>query len=475
MCRDLWQECLRYHGIRSFCFARYSVSPSSQPGCPAGRDFDGQSWTMNHLQTTWDFLRSKSRHVVTYATSQGITIAGNLLYGLLCVRMLPITDYAHFAVLFSFLGTLTVLLDIGISSTLAPLIAERIDDLQLIADYVASLRQLAHWLYAIVAPGVILFFPLIIAHQHWPPKVVYSIIGIVLVAAWFARIGSAYGAVLILRRDRKSWYRAQMISSVGTLALLLILWPLHLVNAWTAILLNVAGIIYISQANYLRAQHLLGTKGHSSRPKRKAILRLITPSAPNVIFYALHGQVSLLLISLFGYTSGIASVGALSRLGQIFVIFSQMNPILIEPYFARLPESSLRRNYVLALSILVLVGAVVCSAAWLDPEIFLWVLGPKYSNLRVEVLILLASNSIRYVSGSLWVIHTARRFVYWWNNIGIIVMMLAVQIVCLFFYNLSTVHNVLLCSLWTAVGELSIALLCGIWGFTFGPRRIEST
>ena len=429
---------------------------------------------MSQIRASWDFLRSKSRHIVTYATSQGLTIAGNLLYGLLCVRILPINDYAHFAVLFGFLGSLTILLDIGISSTLAPLVAERIDDLQLIADYVASLRQLAHWLYALVAPAVILFFPLIIAHQHWAPRVVYSIIGIVLVAAWFARVGSAYGAVLILRRDRKSWYRAQMVSSLGTLALLLILWPLHMVNAWTAILLNVAGIVYISQANYWRAQHLLKTKGHGSRTKRKAILQMITPSAPNAIFYALHGQVSLLLISLFGRTSGIASVGALSRLGQVFVIFSQMNPILIEPYFARLPRASVKRNYALALFILCSVGTIVCLMAWITPELFLWVLGPKYSNLRVEVLILLAANSIRYVSGTLWVIHTARRFVYWWNNMSNILVMLMVQIVCLYFYDLSSIRNVLICSLWTAVGELTVALLCGFWGFTFGPRKIEA-
>ncbi len=429
---------------------------------------------MNHFWATWDFLRAKSRHVVTYAMSQGLTIAGNLLYGLLCVRILPVSDYAHFAVLFGFLGALTILLDIGISSTLAPLVGERIDDLQLIADYVASLRQLAHWLYVVMAPAVILFFPLVIAHQHWSPSVVYAIIGIVLVAAWFARIGSAYGAVLILRRDRKSWYRAQMVSSLGTLAVLLILWPFHLVNAWTAILLNVAGIIYVSQANYWRAKHLLKTKGHGSPAKRKAILRLVTPSMPNVIFYALHGQVSLLLISLFGHTEGIASIGALSRLGQLFVILSQMNPILIEPYFARLAASSLKRNYALAFFILTCVGTFICLLAWLVPQMFLWVLGPKYANLRAEVLILLAANSIRYVSGSLWVIHTARRFVYWWNNIGSIVMVVSIQIACLYVYNLSSIRNVLLCSLWTAVGELCIALMCGFWGFTFGPRRIEA-
>src|SRR6185312_7896440 len=105
-----------------------------------------------NLQTWKAFLIPKLRRVMEFLGMQGIATAGNLLYGFLCVRLLPIPDYAEFAVVFGFLGTLTVLMDIGISSTLLLLIGERIDDRQLIADYVASLRQLAHWLYIAVAP-----------------------------------------------------------------------------------------------------------------------------------------------------------------------------------------------------------------------------------------------------------------------------------------------------------------------------------
>ena len=79
-------------------------------------------------------------------------MAGNLLYGLLVVRLLPIPDYARFAVLFGFMGSLTVLLDIGISGTLAPLVGEQITNLQLIADFTASIRKIALRMYLVVAP-----------------------------------------------------------------------------------------------------------------------------------------------------------------------------------------------------------------------------------------------------------------------------------------------------------------------------------
>ena len=77
---------------------------------------------MNLLERAKNFLLPKFRQILQLLLKQGIAMTGNLLYGLLCVRLLPIPEYAKFAVLFGYMGSLTVLLDTGISSTLAPLV-----------------------------------------------------------------------------------------------------------------------------------------------------------------------------------------------------------------------------------------------------------------------------------------------------------------------------------------------------------------
>src|SRR5208283_2436904 len=102
------------------------------------------------------FLVPKVHRVIEFLASQGIALAARLFYGFLCLRLLPIPEYAKFAVIFGFLGTLAVLMDIAFSSTLLPLVGERIDDRKLIADYVASLRQLARRLYLVVAPAAVI-------------------------------------------------------------------------------------------------------------------------------------------------------------------------------------------------------------------------------------------------------------------------------------------------------------------------------
>jgi O-antigen/teichoic acid export membrane protein len=463
-------------GERDFCVTNtVQIVESTMPADIASRQPRGEHepFPASRWQTWGAFLVPKLHRVGEFLVAQGITLAGNLLYGLLCVRLLPIGGYAKFAVVFAYLGSLVLLMDIGISGSLVPLVGEKIDDRQLIADYVASLRQLAHRLFAVMAPATAVVFPLLVRKQAWGWQVVSAMVAILIVAAWCARVAAAYGTVLILRRDRARYYRAQMVSSLGTLTLLGVFWAAHWLNAWVAILLNVAGIVNLSLTYYFRARHLLRVRGNPSQQKRQAIVRLVLPNIPNVVFYAVQGQISLMLITIFGRTAGVASVGALGRLAQIFVILAQMNPLLIEPYFAKLAQAQLKKTY---LGTLAAVGALCLGAVGLArafPELFLWVLGPNYSHLRFEVLLVIAAGAIRHVSGLMWIIHCSRRFVYWWNNLTTIALTILVQAFFLWKTDLATVRSVLWFNIASALVSLLVNILCAFYGFWRGPRKIE--
>jgi O-antigen/teichoic acid export membrane protein len=411
--------------------------------------------------------------VVQFFTVQGLTLIGNLVYGLLCVRLLPATEYAKFVVLFGVLGTLAVLTDVNFSSSLIPLIGERVEDRRLIADYVASLRQLSYGLFAVMSVVVVIAYPQLVKNRGWDWRTICAMVAILLVACWFIRISASYGAVLILLRDRPSWYRGQMISSLGTLALLGSLWLCGWLNGLTAILLNVAGIIFVGIFYFLRGRRLLGAPGLGSAEKRRAIVRLALPNIPQAIFYALQGQISLFLIAIFGHTTAVASVGALSRLGQMFAIFMQMNPLLVAPYFSRLPRERVARSYFVAL---LAAGAGCLSLsliAWRFSQLFLWVLGPQYQGLHTEVLLVITAAAVACVSDLLWTIHAARRFVYWANNLVNILGILAVQILFISKADLSSIRAVLWLSLASNIVTFSVNAGTGIYGFLRGPRAVE--
>jgi len=409
-----------------------------------------------------------------YFTAQGLTIAANLLYGLLCVRLLPSADYAKFVVLFGVQGTVLVLMDVNFSGTLIPLIGDRINNHRLIADYVASLRQLSYWLFAFVGAGTIVCYPLLVKHRNWNWVTVTSMILILLLSTWFVRIGSAYGTVLILLRQRPLWYRAQMISSLGTLAALGVFWMFHWLGAFTAILINVMGIVYLGVDYYIQAQRLLGAEG-SSRPEfRRAIVGLALPNIPQAVFFSLQGQISLFLITFFGHTQAVSGVGALARLGQIFIIFKQGNYLFVEPYFAKIPKKRVPFAYAITVAI---VGSVCCTfmlVAHSTPQLLLWLLGPQYSGLRNEVQIAMGAGAVSFLSSVLWSIHSARRFVYWWNVGLSIVITLVVQILFIIKVDMGAIRGVLLLTLVTNTASLFTNILSGAYGFIKGPRDTET-
>jgi O-antigen/teichoic acid export membrane protein len=398
-------------------------------------------------------LAPKLRVLRDFLLAQGLTLVGNLFYGLLCIRLLPTASYAKFVVLFGVQGTLVVLMDVGISTSLVPLIGERVDDRGLIADYVATLRGLGRQLYGIVVVGLIIAYPLLVKNRGWSWQTVVAMIGTLMVSTWFMRIGATYGTVLLVLRDRHQWYLGQMISSLGTLALLLMFWAFHELYAFTAILLNVAGIVFVGCFYFYRSRKLLGNHGVPSKAKRKAILRLALPN--------------------FGKTTGVASMGALARLGQIFALAGQINPIIVEPYFARLSKDRFARQYLIAVSLCISLGATVVFASYLFPGAFLWVLGPKYAELHFEVVLVMMSSAVATLSGLVWTIHSSRKFVFWWTNILNIVLIFCVQLMFIMRADLGQLRSLLWMAFGTNLASLTTDISAGIYGFIKGPRKVE--
>lgn len=427
------------------------------------------------IQSAKAFLLPKLHRVVEFLISQGITTIGNMLYGFLCIRLLPMEEYAKFVVVFSIQASLMILLDVGISGTFVPLIGDRIDNNQLIADYLASLRQVAHWLFAIAVPITIFGYPLLVRNRHWSWQTVTAMVVIVLVSAWFARVGAAYGAVLIVRRDRSRWYQAQMVASFGALALLGLFVLAHWLTAFAAILISVGRVIVTAAIYYTRAQKLLGVKGVPSREKRSTAIQLSLPAVPSVIYYALGGQISVFLITYFGRTSAVASVGALGRLGQIFALLTPINGILVEPYFARLPRQQLKSHYLMAVCGAGACGAGLVVFARVFPGLFLWVLGPKYAGLQTEVVLVMVSGAIGLLGGVVAAINGSRRFIYYSFVLADNIATLILQAIYIWRVDLSTVKAVLWFNIFTMFPTLATGAITAFYGFARGGRAIRET
>lgn len=401
---------------------------------------------------------------------QGLSVFARLLYGFLCVRILSISDYAKFAIVSGFVGTICILMDINMSGTLAPLVGSEINRPQTIADYVASLRGVVHLLFLVVGGVVAMAFPFIVRNQHWGWKCTFMMLSLLLATCWFVRMSGAYGAALILCRNRKAWYRAQVFSGICSVVVLCVFYLLRIANAYWAIVISLSASVYVALAYYYHAQKTLGVVGVSTGEKQKEIVHLALPNMPNALFYAFQGQIALLMITIFGHVGSVAGVGALGRLAQIFVFFGQMNFLLLEPYFASMPQERFKRSYAVILLAQAAICLVAVSVAYYVPQAFLWILGDKYSGLRREAFLVIASGAISYFSGVLWGIHTARKFVYWWNSSAYIVITLFAQAWFISHIDLSSIYSVLLLNIVSASIALILNLSAGIYGMLYGPR-----
>jgi O-antigen/teichoic acid export membrane protein len=418
-------------------------------------------------------LKAKSGVVLRFLTAQGLTTGLNLLFGLACVRLMLTTEYAKFVVVNGIMGTVLVLMDLSLTSTMVPLVGERVDDRRLIANYVASLRQLSNWMYVLIALGTMVAVPYLVKNRDWSRGTVAAMVAAIVLTTWFMRVGANYFPVMMMTGGRDAWYKINVAASAGMLVLLLSCWAMHWLGALQAIVINVLGYAYIGGMAYRRVRQSLGMEGRPDREKQKAIVRLALPNMPQGIFFALQGQLSLYLMTFFGRTKAVASIGALSRLGQIFVIFLLANSLLIEPYFGKMPKEKLKKNFTLAVAVAMCIAVSVWSLAAFFPGLLLLALGSQYSGMHYELRLAVGASAINCVTGVLWAINSSRRFVYWWN-VGLnIAATFVVQAMFIWKGNLTLLETALWMNLAVNVAALVVNSLASMWGFVHGPREAE--
>jgi hypothetical protein len=310
--------------------------------------------------------------------------------------------------------------------------------------------------------------------QEWTLQWGFELGVVLLVSLWFVRLSTAYGQVLLIRRDRSHYYRYQMAGNVGSLVLLALSVWLHIFSLTLAILLNLGQLILIATLNFRRARSLLGVVGRSTKSIRRTIVRLALPNMPATMFYAVQGQITLLLLVLLGHsTTNVANIGALSRLAQIPVFLSLMNPILVEPFFAKLSPEKLKRTYLISLVLVFSLAIAMATFVFYFPESISWLLGPKYSHLRLEIGMVFAGATIVYATGFMFFVNSSRRFVYWWTTVANISTTILIEAYFIWKVDLSSVRHLLAMGICNAAGALLVTAACSWYGLRYGPQKIE--
>src|SRR5262249_11354359 len=105
----------------------------------------------------------------------------------------------------------------------------------------------------------------------------------------------------------------------------------------------------------------------------------------------LQPSILIWLAAIFGNTHRIAEVGAISRIGQLIALVGFGLELFVVPYLASLREErAFRRSYTGIWFVLCTIGSVVFVAAMTLRKGILFLLGPNYTNLDTEFVLVTA-------------------------------------------------------------------------------------
>jgi hypothetical protein len=380
-----------------------------------------------------------ARLLVPFVSLEVAVQLATLVVGFLIVRVLPVKDFAIYALVTALQGTLAVLSDAGVSTVLVARAGAMHSDRKALAELVASARRARRMLevLALLLCGPLLF--LWLRGRSVSPADFATLVVIVALGLHLQVTSSVYAALPTILLEPHHLQMAQLIGSLIRLAaigLVLLLAPVYLL----ALLTNILGIGM--QAWLLRryANRRIPLQTPASEQQLAELSRFVRRQFVNTFYYAFASQLTIWLIGFKGSTRSIAEVGALGRLGNVIAVGQSSLSTLAVPRLAREvnPVRFLRRY----LGIVLLVA--VCSlllivCAILSPSVLLWSLGPKYQGLSSVLPLAIGSYATFWLSSTVFSLNSSKAWVERvWPAIPLVI---ASQIGALFFLDVGTVRG----------------------------------
>jgi O-antigen/teichoic acid export membrane protein len=416
------------------------------------------------------------RRIISVVTSflfgQGALQGVNVLAALFLVRALSVEHYAQFSLAFGFHATATLLMDMGYASTIIPLVGERVNDRALVGSYLRAAKHLRDNVFWILGPFVGIAFLIIVHKHHWGWTTQTVLLLSVLLGLYSSGPVSYYSAPLFLYGRLREFYVPQSLAGVFRLAAYIVLQVVGGLNACTAAGLNALNMSFNAILLRKKArQYVEWPKINEPRVNRE-VLNYILPAIPTFIFAAFQSQIALFLINAFGQTINVAEVAALNRVGQLFMVLTTFNLIIIEPRIARLNRERLSRTYLQLILLACVFCVLVVLLAFAFPAPLLWLIGPKYSGLGHIIGWVVLTAGFNYIANLIWVMNRARKWIFWRGTILEIVAMLSVDICFVAFLGVRDTRHAILFTLASSIVSLCTHCYIGIYGFLKGDSSL---
>jgi O-antigen/teichoic acid export membrane protein len=359
-----------------------------------------------------DWFARWSRLSVEFGLSQALGQSTALISGLIYVRLMPVDQYAVYAISLTSLAFISTGSDLGLTSSVNYFWREGSRDQCSIEPIIAAVQRL-RWALLVLASfvsGALLLKA--IREQNLPIISVFACFGLV-VGTVSARLRATLDIQLMRLEgmQRESYY----CEAAGSITRLLVAVAM-IVTGITTALFGLAGGLLGSLAMWATVRGFAGTprsKLHSVESETwRKLLGYVIPTGFTTLVYMVQLPIVLWLALTFGGKALLAETFAVGRIGAIYGLMSVFVGAVIGPRLARISDDArFVRTAGLFLLALVLLSVGAIMMAYLAPTALLLLIGPKYAHLDREVALTIAAASFDLLTAFLAMVNRLRGWV----------------------------------------------------------------
>ncbi len=379
-----------------------------------------------------------ARVLATFLAGHGTVQILNVATGIFVLRSLSIEDYAQYSLAFAFQTTAISLTNLGLTDSIVPLVGNRADDPTVVGRYIRAAQALRNTLFLLVSPCVVLAFFVVVRNQGWSTFSQLIMLAPVMASLYLSVSVAGWSTPLLLKRRLVDFYLGQTIPALGRLASYVGARLLGHLSVAFALSMSAASILANGLIVKVKSRNLVQLPLQADSAAKAEVLRCMLPMMPSAIFTAFQPQVALFLVSIFGHTVQIAQIAALSRVAQLFLVFSTFNSVVIEPYVARVSAARLPAVYARILGSAALIGAVLTLLSFRFPELLTWILGAKYQDLDAVIGWVVLASAVSSTANVMWVMNRGRRWLFWRGSLIEISCLLLFQSLYVIFIGVRT-------------------------------------
>jgi O-antigen/teichoic acid export membrane protein len=413
-----------------------------------------------------------------FLLGQGVIQAINLVTGLLLLRLLSIEEYALYTLANLLMAMASLGSNLGLTSALVTLGSQVKNDRSKLGSLVATVQKYRRQLFIAVSLIIILIAPFMTRGRDWPWEKITLCILLVIMCNWMQLSLALRTGVFDIHHDAGSQWWVGLMSAVVRLLLtvaLCVFFP----SAPLVLAVNFAALVLSDWVATRRCRQYLGRDAEPNQAQGEAVKRFVYPLAPGVVYYALVGQITLVLLGLFGSTSSIAQVSALANYGRIISMLGLLNGFIVQPYFSRINDKdAFIRKCLFVLGGYACVALLILASSFVAPSWWLLLLGRNYSNLITEMPLAVAIPLLALLSDTLYILLMSKAWTSGQN--WVIAISLLIQMLFIGFVGVDTTRRALWLALLLPAGNivlqstLLIIRLAGSSSLLLSPLRIRS-